>query len=199
MGDPYFDAVMVNRQVLSWALATRLPPDRWEPLVAENARNLIEGIDSAGSLIWQAQFEHHFCLVAASHLLTSLALGRAPVAVDPRLRAEIRQGRDLHEHWKENMPVFNVTPRRREPKHPTGQQFAAANPDRSPYFWLRWDNEVGPKLMPNVPSTNVRTLVDGAESHVLRVAPEMATFLLPRPESSWIDSPSHGWWPRPRS
>jgi hypothetical protein len=54
---------MKHRLVLSWGVATRLQLDRWEALVAENLRDeLYDKLNSAGALIWQAQFEHHFCL-----------------------------------------------------------------------------------------------------------------------------------------
>jgi hypothetical protein len=52
------------------------------------------------------------------------------------MRQEIIEMRDLNEHWKDNAPVFNVRPGRREPNRPSGRSFAARNPARSPYYWL---------------------------------------------------------------
>ncbi len=72
MVDSYFDALTKRRLVLSWSVATRLQLDRWEALVAANLRNeLYDKLRSAGALIWQAQFEHHFlsdCSALQLHL-----------------------------------------------------------------------------------------------------------------------------------
>src|SRR5262245_16898749 len=99
---------MVNRQRLFWVVTTRRQLERWEPLVARVVR-----LDSLESLVpdcvtvWTAQMEHHFALVAARHLLTALDLDPpTKVSVDPLLRSELIEGRDLHEHWVENMPIF---------------------------------------------------------------------------------------------
>ena len=192
--DPYFSPLMLNRQLLSRSMATRLQLDRWEALVAENLRYELRGDHSPGTLIWQAQFEHHFCLVAAAHLLRALDMAGQPITVNATLAAEINEGRDLHEHWDENMPVFNLMPRTKAPSHKTGKSFAARNPRRGPYWWLGWDNTVGPKLLPNVPAAALYALLDDVESHVLHDDPDMARFILPRSESPWLGA---DWWPRP--
>lgn len=65
----------------------------------------------------EAEFEHHFALVAARNLVKALELAPASrIVIDPTLRAELIEGRDLLEHWTENMPLFNVTPRPAEPR-----------------------------------------------------------------------------------
>src|SRR4051794_39310195 len=103
---------MLNRERLAWAVATRRQLDRWEPLVAENVRRSFEDRQLDDADIWAAQVEHHFALIAARHLLQALDLEpRSGVAVDPTVRAELKEGRDLHEHWDENLPIFNVSPR----------------------------------------------------------------------------------------
>jgi hypothetical protein len=79
------------------------------------------------------------------------------VPVDPTLRAEIMEGRDLNEHWTENLPVFNVTPRV-EPSRRSGKDFAARNPSTGPYNWLAWDGKRGPRLLPNVTAFAVHEL-----------------------------------------
>ena len=54
------------------------------------------------------------------------------VDVDDTLRAELIEGRNLHEHWKEQMPVFDVNPRPKEPVK-SGKSFAARNPEATPF------------------------------------------------------------------
>src|SRR5215216_602583 len=120
---------MVNRQRLLWGIATRRQLERWEPLVASNLRAHLAGRPPAGADIWSAEIEHHLALVAARNLIQALELApAASVSVDPTLRDELIEGRDLHEHWPDNMPVFNVTPRPAEPPYPSGKRFAARNP-----------------------------------------------------------------------
>jgi hypothetical protein len=117
----YFDERMVNRQRLLWTIATRRQLERWEPYVAASVLRSMEGGDLDSADIWSAEIEHHFALVAARHLLRALELEPATrVSIDPTLRAELIQGRDLHEHWPENLPVFNVSPRVEEPPRATG-------------------------------------------------------------------------------
>jgi hypothetical protein len=51
--------------------------------------------------------------LAARNLLLALDLSPdASAPVDPTIRAELIEGRDLHEHWADNMPVFMVMPGR---------------------------------------------------------------------------------------
>jgi hypothetical protein len=67
--------------------------------------------------IWLAAIEHHFILIGARNLFRALDLAPAAnVSVDPTLRSELIEGRDLHEHWAENLPVFNMTPRQTQPR-----------------------------------------------------------------------------------
>jgi hypothetical protein len=81
--------------------------------------------------MWAVETEHHFALFAASHLLQALDLDPVTnVAINKTMRAELKEGRDLHEHWLDNLPVFNVSPRVRQPPRTPGREFAARNRHR---------------------------------------------------------------------
>jgi len=73
MSDDYFDELMVNRERLLWAVATRRQLERWEPYVAAAVRD--DGLSDDRD-IWAAAIEHHFALVAAHHLFQALDLLR---------------------------------------------------------------------------------------------------------------------------
>jgi hypothetical protein len=166
--DDYFDDRMLNRQRLLWTVATRRQLERWEPFVAANLRESFAGRQSAGADIWLAAIEHHFTLVAARNLLRALELPPpTSVPVDPTLRAELIEGRDLHEHWDENLPVFNVRPRVAQPPRRSGKDFAARNPDHGPYSWLGWNSKAGALLLPHVSAPALHRLLDGIEAEVL--------------------------------
>jgi hypothetical protein len=192
----YFDERMLNRQRLMWTIATRRQLERWEPLVAAFVR-----AKSTGGLVdadvWAAQAEHHFALVPAHHLFLALDLD-PPLRVpgdDAELRAEVKQGRDLHEHWVENMPVFNVRPLVAEPGHKSGRDFAARNPDRGPYWWLGWNNKTGAMLLPHVSSPALHRLLDSVEAEVLAGDPALSRFLPRRVRSPWLHEGGE-WWPK---
>ena len=98
VGD-YFGDGMVNRQRLFWSVATRRQLDRWEPFVAAAVRRDLTRQTLGGAEIWAAEMEHHFALVAARNLIRALDLPPASgVAIDPTVRAELIEGRDLSEH-----------------------------------------------------------------------------------------------------
>jgi hypothetical protein len=87
---------MVNRQRLLWTVATRRQLERWEVLVADRlrARQSFPEAD-----VWAGEIEHHLALVAARNLLHGLDLPPASsVSIDATMRAELKEGRDLHEH-----------------------------------------------------------------------------------------------------
>jgi hypothetical protein len=199
--DPYFDGLGLLRASMSWSVATRLQLDRWERLVAENLRHQFDqdAVKMPGALIWQAQFEHHFCVIAARHLLRSLELMDHRVPVDLTMSAEIREGRDLHEHWDENMPVFNVRPRTATPPRKSGKDFAARNPNAGPYWWLGWDSRAGPRLLPHVIAAELHRLIDEVQRVAVAEHSDFADYVLPRAPSPWVADPeTHGWWPRGR-
>jgi hypothetical protein len=87
-----------------------------------------------GAQVSAAAAEHHFALVAARHLFQALDLAPAGVSAERTMRAELIEGRNLHEHCFENLPVFNVTPRTAQPPRRSRKDFAARNPGRAPYW-----------------------------------------------------------------
>jgi hypothetical protein len=190
----YFDARMLNRQRLLWSVATRRQLERWEPLVAAYLRASLAGQPPDAGLVWSAEIEHHFGLVAAHHLLG--ALDESPpscVPVDTLLRAELTEGRHLHEHWVDNMPVFNVVPRPAQPPRQSGRSFAARNPGRSPYWWLGFDSKKGAMLTPQAPVQDLHRLLDAVE--VLASDPALTEYLPPRAPSPWLYENGE-WWPK---
>ena len=188
---------MVNRQRLVWTVATRRQLERWEPLVAAWVREGLAGRQFAAADVWRAEIEHHFALIAARNLLHALDLAPAmTVSVDPTVRAELKEGRDLHEHWTENLPVFNVTPRVAQPRHRSGKDFAARNPDSGPYDWLSWSNKTGARLLPNVSAPAVHELIDAVETEVLTADTRLSEFVPPRAPSPWLHVNGQ-WWPAP--
>lgn len=198
MPDDYFDERMANRQRLLWAVATRRQLERWEPVVAKHHRLLMEKRRLDEVEIWAAEIEHHLALVAARNLFHALDLRPASsVSVDSTLRAEVIEGRDLHEHWRENLPVFMVSPRRTEPPYGSGKRFAERNPDSGlyPYWWLGWSNKTGARLLPHVSAPALHALLDAVEAEVLGKDDALARFVPPRAPSPWLQVDGE-WWPR---
>ena len=175
-----FDANVLNRQRLIWVVAIRRHLERWEPLVAAYWRDIHAGRNADRPSVWAAATEHHFVLVATHHLLVALDLPPAStVAVDPRLRTALTEGRHLHEHWPQHMPVFNVNPPRSPPVR-TGKTFAARNPGRSPYWWLGFDHKDGAKLLPQASAPELHQLLDAVEAEVIASDPSLADYFPPR-------------------
>lgn len=196
MTDNYFDERTVDRVRLLWTIATRRQLERWEPFVAAALLANRAGRQPAGADVWSAAVEHHFTLVAAHHLFQALDLPPATsVTIDQTLRAELTEGRHLHEHCVENAPVFNVTPRPREPKHRSGKAFAARNPDRGPYWWFNWTNKTGALLLPNVSTPALHQLLDDVEAEVLATDESWIEYVPPRAPSPWVHIDGE-WWPK---
>jgi hypothetical protein len=192
----YFDATMLNRQRLLWAIATRRQLERWEPLVAAILRDSLARRPSDAVLVWSAEIEHHFGLIAAHHLL--VALDGAPasgVPVDGLLRAELTDGRHLHEHWVDNMPVFNVVPRPAPPPRQSGRSFADRNPGESPYWWLGFDSKKGAMFTPKASAQELHRLLDAVETDVLASDSMLAEYVPPRVPSPWLHRGGE-WWPK---
>lgn len=190
----YFDAAMVERQRLLFSMATRKQLERWEPIVAKHVRLLFEKRQLEGAELWAAEIEHHFLLVAARNLFRALELAPAStVATEPTLRAELIEGRDLHEHWVENVPIFNVTPRPADPPRRSGKDFAARNPREGPYWWLGWSNKNGAEILPNVPAHALHEILDAVEAEVLAANAALARFVPPRVQSPWLQEKGASW------
>ena len=197
--DEYFDPVMVNRQRLLWSVAVRQELERWEPYVARNVHlHLVDKRPGlAGDEVWQAQIEHHLLLVAANNLLTAIDLkGPHSVRVQQTTRDELVQARDLHEHWRENMPIFNVTPRQRQSKYRCAQAYAARYSRRSPYDPLARNSGRGALVTPDVPAPALHRILDRLQRAVLKADPELARLVPGRHESPWIEINGEVW---PRS
>ena len=170
---------MQRRQVLLWAIAAERQLDRWEALVMEHvAGRMNPNVPRiSDARIWQGETEHHFAVVAMDHMLEALRVWTVDVPLPPLVVQEVAEVRDLATHWKDNMPVFNMSPRPREPKHSTGKSFAARNPARGPYFWTAWTSERGPMLTPNVSGADARRAVEQVRDAVLAVDPNLTRFV----------------------
>ena len=186
---------MVNRERLVWTVATRRQLERWEPLVALSVRRSFDDQQLEKADIWAAEIEHHFLLIAGRHLLQALDLDpMSNVSVDPTLRNELKEGRDLHEHWFDNLPVFNVRPRVQQPPRKSGRDFAARNPERGPYWWLGWNSKTGPKILPHVHAPELHRVLDDVEAEVLTDDPTLSQYVPPRAPSPWRLE-NGNWWP----
>jgi hypothetical protein len=106
----YFDEMMVDRQLLFWAIATRSQLERWEVCVAEIISVELQSDKPSGQLIWRSQAEHHFMFLAARNLVRAVEIA-AESSIEGTLAENLKDVRDLLEHWDENMPVFNTRPR----------------------------------------------------------------------------------------
>lgn len=196
VGKNYFGDIMVNRQRLLWAIATRRQLERWEPLVVSYWVANMAKAEPGEANIWSAQIERHFALVAARNLVRALELEpAASVPVNPTLRAELIEGRDLHEHWPENMPLFNVRPPPAQPTHRSGKDFAARNPERGPYWWLAWNDKTGALLLPHVSAPELHQLLDAVEAEVISNDDSLRRFVPPRAPSPWLHENGE-WWPK---
>jgi hypothetical protein len=119
------------------------------------------------------------------------------VSIDKTLRKELIEGRNLNEHWLENMPIFNTTPRPKLSKrHRSGKEFAKRNPKSGPYDWLSWSNKTGARLLPNVTAPALHDLLDAVEAEVLANDAALSEFVPPRAPSSWHHENGE-WWPKP--
>jgi hypothetical protein len=192
----YFGKLGVNRARLVWIVATRRQLEQWEAIVSRVLRDSMAGRRVEDWSWWSAEIERHFLLVAARNLFRALDLApTSSVSVDPILRAELIEGRDLQEHWPDNMPVFNVTPRPAEPGHRSGKSFAARNPKSGPYDAIGWSNKTGALLLPNVSAPALHELLDAVEAEVLASDETLGRFVPPRALSPWVREKGE-WWPK---
>ncbi len=167
--------------------------------MAANMKAEFGGPPFERALIWQAEIERHFLLIAARNLIRAIDdLGTLQIPIEPTLSAELVDGRNLHEHWDENMPIFNVTPRPAEPTHGSGKNFAKRNPDRSPFSRLNWNSTEGAMVLPKVPASVMYEIVDRVEEAVTEKDATLRRFILDPAPSPWLGE-THGsdrWWPR---
>jgi hypothetical protein len=176
--DDYFDDLALDRQRLLWAVATRRQLERWEAIVATIIDAHLYRRPPTGQDFWSAEIERHFALIAARHFLRAVELPPPMrISVDPVLRAEVIEGRDLNEHWAENMPIFNVTPRPATPSRRSGKDFAERNPRRGPYSQSNWNLKTGALLLPNVSAPALHELLDEAEAEVLESTPSLSEYV----------------------
>lgn len=178
MAQDYFSPAMQDRTLMIWSIACRRQLERWEPLVAEYLRLTLANESPSGRLVWDANIEHHLLLVACHNLVKAIDKFDADIPIDPVVKAELTQVRDLLEHWHENMPIFNVKPRQSEPKYPSGKAFTERNPGRSPYWWLYWDskeNQTGVTI--NVSARAVYELVEKVQRYVFERDPGLIRFV----------------------
>jgi hypothetical protein len=173
---------MWERQVLLWAGAVRQLLASWEPMVA---KFLQIGLDKqmtpppltwttmAPGEMWLGETQRHQLLIAANNLLKAIKLMDHPPKVDLAVSKELTEVRDLNEHWVENMPIFNVRPRPRDPGYPSGKEFAKRYARHDPYCWWAWDGERGPLVSPNVSATQMHELVDAAVAAVVADRPDL--------------------------
>jgi hypothetical protein len=133
--------------------------------------------------------------VAAGNLLQALDLPpKTTVSIDRTIAEGLKEGRDLHKHWPENMPVFNGTPRPRQPGYPSGKRFAARNLRAGPYS-PGFTGKAGALLMPHVPALALHEILDAVEAEVLASDESLARFVQSRAPSPWVKD-EYGWWPK---
>ena len=196
--DPYFEGVMPERQALVWAAAVRRQLERWEPLVARHTLLLLEPTRSMPTVVYfEGETERHLLLSALRNLLIAIRLMDHPPKVNRAVADEMIQTRDLNEHWDENMPVFAVTPRSRDPQWPSGKAFADRNRERSPYCWWAWDSQRGPLVSPNVSATQIHELVEATIVAAVAAEPQFAGIVADAAPRPWRTPVKEGdsWWP----
>jgi len=134
--------------------------------------------------MWEGETERHFVLVAADHLIKALEMFDSPPPIEPMVKAELAEARDLNEHWDENLPHFHVSSRPGALTHRTGRSFEARNPRAGPYNWWSWDGDKGLLVTPSVSGEQVHELVEIAIGAVRDSPyPDLADEVLPRPVS----------------
>lgn len=207
--DPYFNNSN-ERPVTFWASAVRSQLGRWDPLVAKHTKMVLERNLASPPAVptvmepdeyWRGEMERHFLLIAIGHLLQAIDLMDNPPRVEPIVRSEVKEARDLNEHWVENMPVFMVTPRQRGPGYRSGKDFANRNPQAGPYNWWSWNGQDGPMVTPHVSEVQVRSLVDAALAATSGGPNDMTAYIVEAPPMRWIEpkSADDWWWPDPET
>lgn len=192
------DELMQNRQLLLWVRATRRQLLRWERLVAKSVRAGMQGADRHDADAWDTDIEKHLTLVAANNMLRALENADdrfTPVRTD--LARDLRNQRDLHEHWDEQMPAF-YNAAQPGPLLRGGSKFAELYPGERPFASLAWNGTDGPVLGPGLVASELHEVLDQVQAEVLATAPSLARFVTAAEPSPWLGL-EHGrdrWWPR---
>lgn len=191
--DPYWKPSAIRRETLFWVVATRIQVRRWEVAHAPIVRAaVIDDREPDGAAIWEAQRERHLAFVSARNLVRALNLKGQEVEVDRTLNV-MHWGRDLLEHWDENLPIFNQRPRPQDPKYPSGRNYADWYEEHSPFSFGAWRGGVGPLLTPDLPVAELHAALDEIEAQILAAAPQMRKYLRNPPPSPWTEEG----WPAP--
>lgn len=200
MSDEYFDPYVRVLKVLFWAKATQIQMERWEPLVAQNLASELQKSTPkpATDIIWRIDIERHFVLVAAAQLISALKFAQFAVQAPAEMAAQIEAGRDLNEHWQDNMPIFNTHPRTGTPPRDSGKAFAASNPRSGPYGGWNWHSNFGPLVLPKVPASRLQDLVQRVKERAVADSPNLGDFVHEWQASPWVggDDPNNRWYPR---
>ncbi|MBA3432470.1 MAG: hypothetical protein H0U08_00080 [Actinobacteria bacterium] len=182
----YFDEPMLSRQRLLWAIATRRQLERWERYVARDMALAFSDGEIDGLESWAAESERHLLLIAARNMLGALDLPPvSTVEIDPTIRADIIAVRDLLEHWKENMPIFNAHPMPKVPSHGSGKGFADRYKRGGPFDAISWSNIDGATVLPSLSAQGLHEIIDAVEGEAVGAHPELAAFIPPRAPSPW--------------
>lgn len=197
------DDLMQERQVLLWVRGTRRQLRRWEVALAANVRAHLAGRSPEPWEIWDLQIENHLALVAANNVLRAVEnADERFTAMDAALARDLRNQRDLHEHWDEQWPAF-YNSREPGPLKRGGVLFAANHPGKSPFSFLSWSSKDGPRLGPGLLLADLYSYLNNLEGEVLAIAPRLERFISSMDPSPWIDDPGtdglhvdHRWWPR---
>ena len=192
------DDTMQNRQMMLWILATRRQVRRWEIKLALNVKASLANERPDRREIWAAQIEWHLALVAANNLIRAIDNADGRFSEMPSgLARDVRNLRDLQEHWDEQWPAFydRTAP---GPLARSGKEFASRNPGASPYSFLRWSSRSGPELGPGLGVADVCSYLDLVEAEVLADSPDLQTFVGDLDPSPWVgdENPPDPWWPR---
>jgi hypothetical protein len=135
--------------------------------------------------------------LAARNLVRAAEIA-AESSIERTLADNLKDVRDLLEHWDENMPVFNTRPRGAPPRL-SGKRFAERNPKATPYWATTWNSINGPLLFPTGPSAaELHNALDQVEASVTRRRPELIRFIPERTDQPWLgdDWGNDRWFPK---
>lgn len=196
------DDTMQDRQLMLWVRATRHQLRRWETALAVVlAKDLNHTGTAEGHEIWDVQIHRHLALVAANNVARAIdnATGRYS-AMPGDMARELRNQRDLQEHWDEQWPAF-YNARSPGPLKRGGAVFAERHPDHSPFDFLGWNSNTGPRLGPGLLLAEIWAHLDLLEAEVLAHSPGLSKYVTELSPSPWAGeratAPSYRWWPMP--